>query len=86
MQSHVGLGPCCGKPPIIDERRRKLCIPSSAETCRKCTISALLPTSIIGGPKVLPIKPVPPGAFNVKVGDVDPLHPVELVFFSQMCN
>ena len=23
MQSHVGLGPCCGKPPLIDERRRK---------------------------------------------------------------
>ena len=23
MQSHVGLWPCCGKPPLIDERRRR---------------------------------------------------------------
>ena len=23
MQPHVGLGLCCGKPPLIDERKKK---------------------------------------------------------------
>ena len=35
IQSHVGLEPCCGKPPLIDERNIRYSVKSFKLSLRK---------------------------------------------------